>query len=85
MIKPSKICYENIITQYFFLQRYRLPLQKKRKKKKRKREKKEETPYYFPGEVVVGEQGLKMSARMVFLIWLRDFGRFAKEGGGGLG
>lgn len=23
-----------------------------------------------------------MSARMVFLIWLRDFGRFAKEGGG---
>ena len=50
-----------------------------------KMKKKEEAPYYFPGEVVVGEQGLKMSARMVFLIWLRDFGRFAKEGGGGLG
>ena len=50
-----------------------------------KKKKKEEAPYYFPGEVAVGEQGLKMSARMVFLIWLRDFGRFAKEGGGGLG
>ena len=73
---PSKFYCENIIAQHFFSQRYWLPSGKKGKK--------EEAPYYFPREVVVGKQGLKMSARMVFLIWLRDFGGFAK-GGGGLG
>ena len=76
---PSKFYRKNITTQHFFSQRYWLPLWQKRKKKKKKRR---SALYYFPWEVVVGKQGLKMSARMVFLICLRDFGRFAKEGGG---